>query len=77
MTEQIIRIIHDSGDYIDVEITHVETQSVYFATLTKVEYNTRLFREKLDKKLREEFDELINATRNDAYKDACYGGDDW
>jgi len=70
MTEQIIRIIHDSGDYIDVEITHVETQSVYFATLTKVEYNTRLFREKLGKKLRDEFDELVDANRSDAYDEA-------
>ena len=76
MTEQITRIIQDSGDYIDVEITHVETQITYFATLSKVEYNTRLFREKLGKKLRKEFDELVDANRNDAYKDACYVGDD-
>ena len=69
MTEKITRIIQDSGDYIDVEITHVETQITYFATLSKVEYNTRLFREKLGKKLRDEFDELVDdILDNVAYK---------
>jgi len=75
MAEKIIRIIHDSGDYLDVEITHIETQSVYFATLTRVEYNTRLFREKLSAELREEFDGIVDATRSDAYNDGLWGDD--
>jgi len=75
MAEKIIRIIHDSGDYLDVEITHIETQSVYFATLTRIEYNTRLFREKLSAELREEFDEVVEASRSDAYDDGRWAVD--